>query len=164
MPPFRLQPRRPWTVALLALAMTVLAGCNEDTMPAHDSEAIIEQLLAFTQQGPNGATIRLDSVTDFTWDTVYGFNGTAPMDFVNRAVGQDVSLSDEVKSASSSDSALLIFLEDGQVVHQMAVGPGIDRASLFIVDPLGKAYTPETAVLAVHTKDPGPYVALRFQD
>ncbi|MEM9438870.1 MAG: hypothetical protein AAGA73_00335 [Pseudomonadota bacterium] len=133
-------------------------------MQAQDSEAIIEKLRTFTQAGPNGATIRLDSTTDFAWDKVYGFDGTAPTDFITKMMGRHVTLTDEVKAKSTSNSALLIFTKGGDIVHQMAVAPGINQPPLFIVGLLGKDYTPDNAVLSVHTKDPGPYAALRFLD
>ena len=121
--------------------------------------AVIEKLTAFTNEGPFGATMPLDAATNFRWDTVFYFLDSNPIESINAAVGQSVHLDEDVTGSLMSGAALLIFVDQGEIANIIVVGP-----PLFLTGTPGKAYTPESAVLAVQTKDPGPYTSLRFRE
>ena len=134
-------------------------------MAAEDRTAKINALLALIAEEGVGATIRLDSVTDFAWDKVYRFGNGVPIERINQAVGIDVDLSQDIKGELTSDSSLLIFTKGDAVVYQLAAGPGVDHSTLFIEGPSGKAYTPETALLVVEHYDPsGGHGSLVLRD
>lgn len=152
--------------ALVILIASAVVGCGEDEMVAQDRESKINALLNLLAEQGEGATIRLDSVTDFDWDKVYRFSHAFPFDQIKKIVGADVQLSQDVVGRLSSDmSSLLIFTKNDTVVYQLAVGPGVGRPTLRIEDPSGKAYTPETALMTVESYDPdGGHGALWFKE
>ena len=162
---WKAQSRLPWVLALVMLITGAMAGCGEDEMAAKDREATINGLLALVEEGPVGATIRLDSVTDFEWDEVYRFANGVSTERIKDVVGTDVTLDSSVKNALTSDSSLLIFAKNDAVVYQLAVGPGIERPTLTINGPSGKVYTPDTALLEIEYHDPsGGHGSLMFKE
>lgn len=129
------------------------------TGSADTSENIImlDQIAEFTAAGPNGARLSLTAVTDFDWDTVRGFSSGMPLSRYQRFLGEAFTLDDTIKSQLTDNSSLLIFLKDGQVVRQVVIGPPI-----FMTEMHGEAWDRTNAIMAIHTKDPGPYSSIRM--
>ena len=141
------------------LVAMMLAGCREAVAP-QEGGISIDKLTAFVSSGPNGASARLDSMTEgFEWERVYAFKGVYPKDFMEKAVGQKLQLNDKVRTELSSDSTLLVFLQGDRITHMDVIVP-----PLWLEGTMGKGLDREQAILVVHTKDPGPYSAFRFKD
>lgn len=149
---------RYWLVPVALLSLFSLFGCSEEKMPEQSTLAVIEKLTKFTHQGPFGATMRLDAATDFSWDQVFFFQNPTIED-INDAVGQSVHLDDRVIGSLMSGAALLLFVEGDEIVDIIVVAP-----PLYLSGTSRRGYSTEEAVLLIHTKDPGPYVSLRFKE
>lgn len=136
------------------LLATVQAGRGT---PMDDGSRVIEALQAFVGAGRPGATMRLDGATDFPWDRVHGFAAYTTTADMRRVLGRPDFRPTDRLASSLSESRLLVFLNDGEVVRQVVVEPPLDFAGLD-----GRGYAREEAVLTVHGKDPGPYMGVRF--
>lgn len=142
-----------------ALAALVVAGALNAAEVRMGDNTTGEAIARFVAAGPKGATLRLDSVTDFEWDTVRAFSGTAPIALYRRGLGPDFVLDESVASRVTDDSGVLVFSDKGQVVRTILLGPPV-----FLTGAMGEAREPRHAVLVVATRDPGPYSAVRFAD
>ncbi|HVG48079.1 MAG TPA: hypothetical protein VM899_08095 [Rubellimicrobium sp.] len=144
--------------ALLAASLVLLSAQPGASTPMDDA-SMTDALAAFAERGPQGAALRLDAATDFAWDRVHGFPGGATIEEMRRELGAGFKLDGAVKGRLTPHSALLVFLLGGEVAREAVVGP-----PLFLVGLTGRGYGPDEAILMVHTRDPGPYTALRFAD
>ena len=139
--------------AALVGSVTLAAGSGvNDT-------ATSTKLAQFTAAGPNGARLRLSDVTDFEWDTVRSYSATAPIALYWRDLGASFQLDGEIVRQLTDDSAVLVFLNKGQIVRQVVIGPPV-----FLQGSNGSARDPQHAILTVTTRDPGPYSAIGFVD
>lgn len=124
---------------------------------------MVEAVHAFASAGPQGATMPLDEATDFAWDRVYGFNGAVPDDLIARAIGGAFALDDRLKSELGSDSTIVVFTRDGEVVRQAAFGPLSPTAPVWFRTPEDRGgYTPDEAVLTALSEEPGPHSAVQL--
>ena len=143
---------------LRATAIAICGGMGLALpLSADEDNEMLEQVAAFTAAGPQGQRLPLTAVTDFEWDTVRGFSGTTPIALYRKALGEDFELDDAIIRELTDDSAVLIFLKDGQVVRQEVFGPPV-----FLSGLNGEAWDRQHAILVVHTKDPGPYSVIKF--
>ena len=135
----------------LAVAGT-LAGCGCTSLVELDTpfaRSVERRLSELSRTGPQGATWRIDELTDFAWNKVYFFSGeVTSYEEINAAVGEKVFDGCGVGSLTGQ-ADYLIFTRRGKVVH----GVSLIRT---LVDADRQSY-PRTAVLRAATRDPGPY-------
>ncbi|GLS80449.1 hypothetical protein GCM10007893_12330 [Paracoccus marinus] len=144
-------------IAAGVVSIVLLMSALRDSEAVMNDTALSDEIARFTDAGPSGATLRLEQVTDFPWDTVRAFSGTAPLEYYRRYLGADFDLDDSVSSLITSDSGILVFQHKGAVVRTVVLGPPV-----YLGDGLGLAHERQDAVLMVITKDPGPYVSIEF--
>lgn len=144
-------------IAAGVVSIVLLMSALRDSEAVMNDTALSDEIARFTDAGPSGATLRLEQVTDFPWDTVRAFSGTAPLEYYRRYLGADFDLDDSVSSLITSDSGILVFQHKGAVVRAVVLGPPV-----YLGDGLGLAHERQDAVLMVITKDPGPYVSIEF--
>ncbi len=67
-------------IAAGVVSIVLLMSALRDSEAVMNDTALSDEIARFTDAGPSGATLRLEQVTDFPWDTVRAFSGTAPLE------------------------------------------------------------------------------------
>lgn len=138
------------TVAIaLAAGITVGACGSADGRPYVYDTPLKKRIAQFRQEGPEGATRRLDSLTDFAWDTVHVFREGARYRDIDRAIGAELFGRDG--RYYDNDGTLLIFMRDGNVALAQALIPPL------LVEASATTVARSHATLRARTPDPGPY-------
>lgn len=103
-----------WLCGALALGLT-LTGCGivSVTKPGESTDELTGKLSALKDSGQSAP---LNSVTDFSWDTVHLFPEYTPRERIEQVVGRPVIEGNEVSSGG-----LLIFEDGGEIVKTVHV-------------------------------------------
>lgn len=134
---------------MLSSLAALVFGCASSP-PYTTASPTHESLVAFSQQGPQGARLPLSEMTPFAWDAVYVYPTGSKWQTINEETGLDVSGRRDKRYGEPGP--LLVFTSGGAVVEALAVTPplqvGLDRAAR-----LGAG---EATVLAL-SKPPAPH-------
>ncbi len=135
---------------LLVLALTLGPAQPDVALAARLAEAAAR---------PAGHEVRLAELTDFTWERVHVFRPYSTRESIERELGFSWDGADATGIARNEGIALLVFVEDGQVVrHVVQSRASGDLAYLEGLSP----FTPESAVFVVRVEDHGePWRVLR---
>ena len=113
--------------ALLMFFLIAGVGCVDPTpkLPYSGQSAVTDSLLEFRDKGPADAEIELSDFTPFRWDIMYCFHpGTKKAD-IDGALGTNFlsSLTGVLTRRYEGLGPLLVFTEDGNVVHAVVANP-----------------------------------------
>ena len=135
---------------MLRSLVAVLLGCVSGPPPYVKASPTHDALASFAQQGPQGATAPLSTMTSFEWDAVHVFPTGSRWSGIRDETGLDPSSRRDERYGEPGP--LLVFLSGDHVVTAIAVNPplqlGVDGAARFGVD--------EAQVLAL-SKPPAPH-------
>ncbi len=142
--------------AALALGASILGSAlwAQGATTGTDT-AMLDEIQAFTAAGPSGARLKLADVTDFEWDTVYGFAPNMPIQMYRSRLGDDYKMG-PLGETLTDDTSVLVFTKAGAIMAQVPVGPPV-----FIIGLDAEPHGTD-AVLTVTNEDPGPYSALNL--
>jgi hypothetical protein len=140
-------------IGISLLLVFLATGCGESEMqqqkPYVFSSEVSEKLSVFSKQGPQGATMPLDDVTSFQWDEVHVFPGGSSGEVINKHVGQSIF---DQSGYYAERWTLMVFTDQDRVVHALSFVP-----PLFFNTGRKFTYSRDEAIVAAHSKDPGPY-------
>lgn len=145
-----------WIAAVILYTIVLISAANRPEADMNDT-ALSDKIAHFTAASTEGATLRLDEMTDFQWDTVRAFSGTASLEYYRHFLGPDFNLDDSVTSQTTDDTAILVFQDKGAVVRITVLRP-----TVYLSDGLGIARERQRTALRVTSRGPGPYGAIEF--
>lgn len=114
-----------------------------------DPNRTADAIMALPEKVPGGGAVRLDEATAFDWDRVVAFPRVTPIEIMQQALGEDYEVRPDAASQLTSDFNLLVFSNDGQVVCEAVVGPGL---WLDVSRPF-EEHAREDAILTVRPRD-----------
>lgn len=100
------------TIFIVVLILFVLVGCSQ----SYGKQNLdLEESIYSIVEDKNNSDIHLTSLTDFDWDKAFLFEPYSTQKSINEQLGIDYE--DPSKIGIRDDIYLLIFLNEGKVVH-----------------------------------------------
>lgn len=143
-----------WEILVLGVVAALLAVFivrREHRKPYQEDGPTTQALLAFANQSPQGAVVRLAELTPFIWDSAYYFAEGTQREGIAASLGVDLFAG---KSGRIDDRGpLLVFKRDGAVVGSFLIVP-----PLYISSP-GRSVLPPSVLVKAHSQG-RPHVLL----
>ncbi len=136
-----------WGILALGVIGALLAFFlirRDHRKPYQADGPTVRALLAFANQGPQGAVVRLSELTPFAWDSAYFFAEGTEREHITTSLGVDLFAG---KTGRIDDRGpILVFKRGDTVVESVLIVP-----PLFVSSP-GRSALPASALVKAHSQ------------